>query len=535
MAEGSMVPPGDDTNISFRSTLYTSQYFLNKTTTSTNKTSNYTTFLLILPLFSTKKALTHNACFFILTTEPNKKLHERKTQMKGPKVAVIGAGSYFFGKPAIWNMINSEILRNGTLALVDTNPKTLETMMSLGRKAIETTKAPTQLIGSVDRKEVLKDADFVVLTFSFRNAYYRGVDTKISKKYGVTMCSSDTIGPGGIFRALREIPEALAVAKDMETLCPNAWLINFINPTSVMGIALMRHAKVKSFALCDGNHEPNNTLHRLKYVGILPEDAETAPMEMLAKTDIKIGGVNHCTWMTKFTYDGEDMLPRYRARVAEQAAVEEPNPKAKPRFNHKYSLALMDLYGAFPTAASHTKEYVPFFQGYGVTQNSPEPIIPFNAETRATEMEEAWLKTQKLANGETPISEFIENGRGDHATDIIESMWGGLNKQFYINQPNRGAITNMPDDAFLELKCHASMNGLTPLPFGEMPRGLLGLQHQVLDTHELTAEAAVTCDKKILMKAMMTDPIINNIGDGEKIMEELLEAEREHLAEGWYK
>jgi alpha-galactosidase len=455
--------------------------------------------------------------------------------MKGPKVAVIGAGSYFFGKPAIWNMIHSEILKNGTLALVDTNPKTLETMMSLGRKAIDATKAPTQLIGSINRRDVLKDADFVVLTFSFQNAHYRGIDTEIAKKYGITMCSSDTIGPGGIFRALREVPEALAVAKDMEELSPNAWLINFINPTSVMGIALMRHAKVKSFALCDGNHEPHCTAQRLKFVGLLPEDAKNTPQEMIDKTDIKIAGINHCTWMTKFTYDGKDMMPRYKEKLAEEAAKEQPNPKAKPRFNQKYALELTKLYGAFPTAVSHTKEYVPFFQGYGATPNSPEPIIPFDAKIRAQEMQEAWTETEKLAKGETPISKFIEEGCGDHATDIIESMWGNLKKQFYINQPNKGAVTNMPDDAFLELKCDASMSGLTPLPFGEMPRGILGLQFQVLDTHELTAEAAVTCDKSTLFKAMMTDPIVNNIGDGRKIMEELLEAEREHLPEAWRK
>ena len=97
---------------------------------------------------------------------------------------------------------------------------------------------------------------------------------------------------------------------------------------------------------------------------------------------------------------------------------------------------------------------------------------------------------------------------GDHATDIIESMWGGLGKPFFINSPNRGAITNMPDDAFLELECNVDMeNGPQPKPFGEMPRGILGLQMQVLDTHELTAEAIIKNDKQLLLRAMMTDPI----------------------------
>ncbi|MFZ2656702.1 MAG: hypothetical protein WAX69_17340 [Victivallales bacterium] len=457
--------------------------------------------------------------------------------MKGPKLTIIGAGSYFFGKPAIWNMINSEYLRHGTLALVDTDPAVLDTMMKLARRAIDATGAPTELIGSVNRKEVLKDADFVVLSFSERNAHYRGVDTRIAAKYGVTMCSSDTIGPGGIFRALREIPHVLDVARDVRKLAPGAWVINFINPTSALGIALMRYAPdIKSFALCDGNHLPHSRTHYMKHVGVLPEDAASIPPELDARFDIKIAGVNHCTWVTKCTFDGKDMMPAWREYLVKQARIEwetQPSPKAKPRLNMNYALQLFDIYGAYPTAPSHTKEYVPFFQGYGVTPNEPEPIILFDAYNRAQEMKEAWAATEKLANGETPIAEFLKMDHGDHATDIIESMWAGLNKPFFINSPNRGAVLNMPDDAFLELECEVDINGIRPKPFGEMPRGLLGMQMQLLDTHELTAEAAVTCDRRTLMKAMCSDPIINNIGDAWNIMNELLEAEKQGLPERW--
>jgi alpha-galactosidase len=349
------------------------------------------------------------------------------------------------------------------------------------------TKAPTKLVGSTERKEVMKDSDFVVLTFSNKNAFYRGVDTRIAGKYGVTMCSSDTIGPGGIFRALREIPEVLAIASDVKKLAKDAWMINFINPTSVLGIALMRYApEVKTFALCDGNHLPYAKHYYMKLAGAVP-------------------------WET------------------------EPSLKAKPRLNMNYALQLFEVYGAYPTAPSHTKEYVPFFQGYGVSPNEPEPIIKFDGYNRDAEMKEAWVKTEKLANGETPIKEFLKMAHGDHATDIIEGMWGDLKKPFFINSPNRGAVTNMPNDAFLELECEIDMNGPRPTPFGAMPRGLLGLEMQVLDTHELTAEASVTYDRATLLKAMCTDPIVNNIGDARNIMNELLIAEKEALPVEWFK
>jgi alpha-galactosidase len=457
--------------------------------------------------------------------------------MAGPKIVVIGAGSYFFGKPVIYKMGTSEVLAGGTLALVDTDEKVLRTMMKLARRVFDKTGTGVRLVGSTDRRKVMKDADFVVLTFSERNAYFRGVDTEIAARHGIRMCSSDTIGPGGIFRALREVPHALAMAKDARKLAPNAWVINFVNPTSVLGIALKRYAPaVRSFALCDGHHEPYNTLHWCKTVGILPADSTRIPADVLNKLDLKIGGVNHCTWIIRFAYDGRDMMPVLRKRLVEWVEEEKANPgeKAKPRLNHAYSLQLFDLYGAYPTAVSHTKEYVPFFQGYGVKPVVPEPIKCFEADVRAREMAAAWKITEEYASGKRPTKAFLKDTHGDHATDIIENMWGDLGKSFYINGFNRGSVTNLPDDAFLELRSDINMQGPRPQPFGEFPRGLLALQHQVLDTHELTARAAVTSDREILRRAMLTDPICNNIPDADACIRDLLAAERDVLPREWY-
>jgi len=457
--------------------------------------------------------------------------------MRGPKVTVIGAGSYFFGKPVIHKMAGSVVMKGWTLALVDTDKKVLATMMKLAARIFAEKGSEVKLIGSTDRRKVMQDSDFIVLTFSEKNAYYRGIDTKIALKHGITMCSSDTIGPGGIFRALREIPHALAVAKDAEKLASGAWMINFINPTTVLGMALRRYApKMRSFALCDGNHEPYNTINWCKAVGILPKEADSIPSEVYNKLDLAIGGVNHCTWLTRFNYAGKNMFPEFRKVLLERVAEEKKNPnkKSKPRFNNAYALQLFDLYGAYPTAISHTKEYVPFFQGYGVAKNLPEPIRPFDAKLRASEMRAAWKITEQYARGELSLEHFNKNVGNDHATDIIESMWGNLGKAFYINSPNHGAVTNLPADAYLELRCHVDMKGPSPLPFGEFPRGLLALQHRLLDTHELTAEAAVTGDPVLLRRALLTDPLCQNIGDADNCIKELLQAERNALPKYWY-
>jgi alpha-galactosidase len=455
----------------------------------------------------------------------------------GPKITVIGAGSYFFGKPVIHTMATSPVMAGGTLALVDTDRKVLSTMMRLARRVFAHARRDVKLIGSTDRRKVMKGSDFVVLTYSYRNAHFRGVDTRIAEEHGIRMCSSDTIGPGGIFRAMRELPVAIAIARDAKRLCPDAWLINFVNPTAVMGIGLSRFAPdMRSFALCDGNHEPYATLARCQWVGLLGEDTIIIPPDMMRDLDLKVGGVNHCTWITRFRYRGRDMMPslrRYAVRMKKEEA-KNPGEKSKPRFNWHYALLLFDLYGAFPTAVSHTKEYVPFFQGAGVLPNRPEPIRLFDSVTRQCEMDRAWAETERYANGKIPVKTFLSQTHNDHATDIIESMWGDLRKPFFINGPNQGAVTNLPDDAFLELRSDIDMQGPRPQPFGEMPRGLRGLTMQVLDAHELAAEAAVTGDRALLRRAMLTDPICNNISDADACIRDLLEAQREVLPAYWY-
>ena len=145
-----------------------------------------------------------------------------------------------------------------------------------------------------------------------------------------------------------------------------------------------------------------------------------------------------------------------------------------------------------------------------------------------------WRATEEYAAGQRSLEEFLSEIKNDHAGDIIESMWGGLGKPFYVNTANRGAIPNLPDDAFLEVRSDLDMRGPRPQPTADFPRGVLALQYQVLDTHELTAEAAITGDRSILRRAMLTDPIVNNIGDADACIEEMLQVERPALPDYWF-
>lgn len=453
-----------------------------------------------------------------------------------PKVVVVGAGSLFFGRQAIWQMVHSKHLNHGTLALVDTNEERLNKLVKLAQMVVKENKVDLKIEGSTDRKEVLQGADFVVLSFAEKSVKYRGIDCEISEKYGIRMCSGDTIGPGGIFRAMRELPMIMECVKDIETLCPEAWVINYINPSTVHGMALKRFApQIKSFALCDSHHMPHKKVIYAKRAGIIKENSEFTP-EIDQKFDMRIAGVNHFTWLLKAEFAGKDLLPEIAASMKRTSETETVggDTGAKALYNDAISYQLYDIFGYVPTCTAHTKEYVPYWQGLGKLKDDIPPLSIWETEERYQRHEEMWEEIDRFLGGDLPIEQFMTAYGPDHATDIIENMVGGLGKQFYINTVNNGAVTNMHDDAFLELLCEISMDGIKPLPVGEMPRGIRGMQELVLDTHELTAEAVVEGSHEKLRRAMLTDPLVNSIADADQMIKELLELEKDMIPKKWY-
>ena len=468
---------------------------------------------------------------------PKQKASQRMSNSttQHPKIVVIGAGSLFFGRQAIWQMVHSPHLNHGTLALVDTDSKRLDQMATMANMVVAETGVSLQVEAANDWKDVLSGADFVVLSFARDTVKYRGIDCAISEKYGIRMCSGDTIGPGGVFRAMREFPLILDCAKDIERLCPNAWVINYINPSTVHGMGLARYAPhLKSFALCDSLHMPHIKRRYALRAGLVKDDVgyDTAIDE---KFDMRIAGVNHFTWMLKADYEGKDVMPKIAEWLRQEAATEDMGGDigAKALHNNTIAYQLYEVFGRVPVCVSHTKEYVAYYQGLGTLPEIVPPLKIWETEDRYDRHEAMWNQVDDFVSGRTAIASYMETFGPDHATDIIENMVGNLGKPFYVNTPNRGAVTNMADDAFLELLCDIDMDGPRPRPVGEMPRGLRGMQEIVLDTHELTAEAVAKCDVALLRRAMLTDPLVNSIADADAIIRELIEMERDVLPGCW--
>lgn len=449
---------------------------------------------------------------------------------KTNKIVIIGAGSLFFGRQAIWAACNLPGFKNATLSLVDTDPECLRLMVALAEKAVASKGCGTRVEGHLNYRAALPGADFVVLSFSRNNAHYRRIDCQVSAKYGIRMCSGDTIGPGGVFRAMRELPHILEMAKAAEELCPDAWLINYVNPSAIMGIALMRHAKVKNFALCDSHHLPYKKNAYLDRLGKDHGEGEHFNM--------RIAGVNHFTWMLQAEFKGRDVLPDIREAIRAAASGEQDQGYSKQRFNNFITAQLADVFGAIPTCTAHTKEYLPFYQGRGPICEPVPPLSVFNCDERDERTTQMWDEVKEFVAGEKTMDDFHDKYRSDHATDIIHTMIVEDGRNYFINRPNSDcvvgggrAVGNLPSDAFLELECMLDRNGPRPLPVGDFPYGLRALQTLILDVHELTVEAIVKRDRNLLVRALAIDPLVNSIATAKAVIDELFTAEAEVLGE----
>lgn len=455
---------------------------------------------------------------------------------KGPKVVLIGAGSVFFGRQTIWNMVQKEALRTGCLALADPDETKLRWLHSVAKRAVEASGAPLKLEVSTDYRQLLKGADFVILAFAVEGVKLRGIDSEVSTRHGMTMCSGDTIGPGGIMRTLREVPRQTEILNEVRRQCPEAWVINWVNPTAAMGIAMMRHfPDLRSLAICDNPHNPHFDNRLIVSAGLV-KSAEEITDALRSRVLIRSGGVNHFNWLVEMRYEGKDIASRVieslkKATQEEHIAASEDS---KITLANRISFQLASTLGYAPMCIWHTMEYLPYFQGHDVDREKALTINQWRLDVRQTWMNECWADMKALADGSRPIADFLAKNTLDHASDIIESMWTGSLKTFYINNPNRGAVSNMPDDAYLELPSVVNMNAVQTLPFGEMPRPLVGYLHRVLDEHELAVEAATSCNRKTLLQAFLASMVAVSIPDAQACMNELLEAERDYLPGAWF-
>lgn len=443
---------------------------------------------------------------------------------KNTKVVIVGAGSMFFSRKSIVGFIRSKLFDGGELCLVDIDEKKLGIVEKVAYRVRETLGADVTIKATVDRKEVLPRADFVVLTFANRGIYYRGLDCRLANKYGIRMSSGDTTGPGGIFRTLRTVPTVLEVAKDMEELCPDSWVINYSNPTATIGIALNRYTRLKTIALCDSQEMPQFKEKIVRHCGLVRED-EKISNELMNSVKMKVGGLNHFCWIVELKQNKKNLFPTLRRFLVTH--------KEKNEF-YRPILQLFDAYGYFPTTLKHVVEYVPFFQGKGADPINSYMVKIWDEEVRWKWWQRFWDEMEGYADGRNEVMHDVINKTPmDLCIRIIEAILTDAKEVHFVNIPNGGTISNLPEDAVLEIAAEIGREGYKPLEFGDFPRGLLGMTQRVLDSHELAVEAAITGSHRTLLKAFLADPIVFSIEDAKSLIKEMLKKEKEALPLVW--
>ena len=430
------------------------------------------------------------------------------------KICFIGAGSTIFAKNVLGDAMLTSSLQEAEIALYDIDENRLkesELMLQTINKNSNQSRAKIQSFS--DRKEALKDANFVI------NAIQVGgykpstvIDFEIPKKYGLQQTIGDTTGIGGIFRGLRTLPVMFDIAKDMEEVCPDAWLLNYTNPMAILTMGMLKATKIKTVGLC---HSVQVCVPELfEHLGIKDQ-------YNLDEFQWKIAGINHMAWLLEINRNGEDFYPEIR-RLASEIA----NPhKDSVRFE------LMKHFGYYITESSeHNAEYHPYF----IKKNYPELIeqlqIPIDEYLRRC--------VDQIAGWETQRDEIVNDGSLEHtrsreyASYIMDAITTGTPTMIAGNVLNKGLITNLPEDCCVEVPCLVDKNGVQPTYVGKLPTQLAALNRTNINVQELTVEAAMTLEKDKIYQAALMDPHANaelSISEIKAMVDELIAAHGDYL------
>lgn len=438
------------------------------------------------------------------------------------KITFMGAGSTVFAKNVIGDSMLTPALRDFEFALYDIDADRLEEsyiMVTALNKNINEGRAKiTKYLGVPNRKDALRGADFVI------DAIQVGgydpctiIDFEIPKKYGLRQTIADTLGIGGIFRALRTIPVLQDFADDMAQVCPNALFLNYTNPMAMLSGYMQRYTDIKTVGLCHSVQVCSGSL--LKELG----------MAGMVKHPLKekIAGINHMAWLLEIEdADGNDLYPEIRRRACE--ILDNPPEGFKDLVRLEYIRRL----GYYCTESSeHNAEYNNLF----IKSKYPELIdtyrIPLDEYPRRCINQIAGWKNakQQYLNGEISHTRSHE-----YASHIMEAIVTNIPYQIGGNVINTGLITNLPTDACVEVPCLVNKLGIQPTVVGKLPIQLAAMNMTNINPQLLTIEAAVTKKKDAIYQAAMLDPHTSSelsIDDIVKMCDELLEAEKDWLPE----
>jgi alpha-galactosidase len=428
------------------------------------------------------------------------------------KIAMIGAGSIVFCKTLLNDLMATPALAGAEFALMSPTEPKLRRMEAFARRMLADNGLPGSVWATTDRREAIRNADFVVSMIQIGGVDAFEQDYKIPLKYGVDQCIADSLGPGGIFRGLRTIPVLVDMARDTEELArPGAILLQYANPMAANGLALGKASRVPFVGLC---HGVQTTLDLIARYCNVPKEEIT----------YSCGGINHMDWFLRLEHKGRDLYPTLRELFE------------RPEYykNEKVRGEVFRHFGYFMTESTgHLSEYVPWFRknarALGLYCDEPS----FGGESGAYYH---WCRTIADKYAEHDVLAFestrVEHRSVEYCSYIVEAVATGRSFRFMGNVRNDGYITNLPKGACVEVPTFADDTGLHPTVIGELPLQCAALCMTNINSQLLAAEAALRTDTELLVQAVALDPLTSavcTLGEIREMCSEMLEAERAWL------
>lgn len=396
------------------------------------------------------------------------------------KITFVGAGSVVFTQGLLADLFAFPELANVHIALHDIDRDRLSTAESAAAHIARRLDVAPRLTAHLDRREALADADFVVNMVQVGMAAATRTDFDVPTGYGLRQTIGDTIGVGGIFRALRTFPLLRALGEDMAAVCPAAWLLNYTNPMA-MNVQYLTEATglTRVVGLC---HSVYWTMRGLSELVDVPFEEVT----------YRAAGVNHQAWVLSFTRAGENLYPVLDERIA-----------ADPELRRRVRVDMYRRLGYYPTETSeHSSEYVPWYLHHD--SEIDRLRIPVGEYLGIVDENlAAYERTRAALAGGEPLA--VE-GTMEYAPQIIHSIATGTPRTVYGNLPNRGLIANLPSHGVVEVPCLVDASGVQPTSVGELPPQLAALNRAYLSMNDLVVRAAVSDEPRHIRHAAMVDP-----------------------------
>lgn len=437
--------------------------------------------------------------------------------MSENSIVLIGAGSTVFTPGLMTDLASSRTFDGWTVHLVDLNGEAADTMARVGRRIAEQRGAQLTFVPHTDRREALSGARFVTTTIAVGAAEGWRADIEIPAKYGIAQTVGDSVGPGGVLRALRHVPEVVAIAEDVADLSPTAQLVNYSNPLTANVRGITSSTAVATVGLCHG------TMHTLSK---LAADLGVPGDEVHAV----FAGLNHLCWLLDLRHGSEDLYPRLTELVAARAGGRDAPSTSEEGVHLAVSADLYRTFGRYP--APGDRHVAEFFGWYLKGENgapADESDLPWGLQGGRDdtmryigEKSDLWDQLRAQADG-APLPEG-DNQEAERLVAMAEAMVTGHDHvELAVNLPNNGKIPNLPPEAVVELPAVVGAAGITGLAVGPLPAGIAAVLTARSQQQEITVQAALRGDRALALQALALDPLVPSPAVAASILDDAIE------------